>query len=211
MSRARSIKHPNGKLWYDTHRMTEQASDEQLELLATVEQIDLDDLLDEILTQQQVVSRLREGLHGGYIPAEVIERRQKWRERRQVQPSCRKCGKVGDSTKHHFVNKWILRELEGYQSKWADRSKNTIPICIDCHRDLHSRENGPESIVSHLSDEEKRFAEAALTALADERPKLLVLIARGDSSVYEARLVKDWFENLFSVKEEPMKHLMLVR
>jgi hypothetical protein len=186
--------------WFDVARNSEKATADQLELLATIENdCDLDELLDEALTQGDVLKRLRAALGQDPIPQDVLERRQKWREQRQIQPCCRKCGKEGDSTKHHFVNKWILRELAHYTAKWADRSKNCIPLCIECHRDLHSRDNGPVSITDYLNDDEMAFAEAALTALAEERPKLLILIGRGADSVYEARLVKDWMEGKFRV------------
>lgn len=201
MSRARSIE-LNGELfWFDTNKNSESATAGQLELLALVEHKDLDELLDEVLTQGEVLKRLRTALGTLPIPDDVLEERRRWRESRQIQPCCRVCGKEGDSTKHHFVNKWILRELSGYTQKWADRSKNCIPVCIDCHRDLHSRQNGTHSVADLLTDEEKQFAEDALQALADERPKLLILIARGSDSVYEARLVKDWIEGRLKVSE----------
>lgn len=211
MSRARPIRLPNGEEhWFDTSRNGERATAEQVELLVSViaehsvvYEDDLDDLLDEVLTQGEVIKKLRAALGEDPIPADVLERRRKWREQRSVQPCCRVCGKEGDSTKHHFVNKWILRELRSYQQKWAERSKNCLPVCIDCHRKLHSRENGSHSIAECLTDEEKSFAEAALSALAEERPKLLILIARGDDSVYEARLVKDWIEGRFRIEDEP--------
>lgn len=208
MSRARPVKFPDGRVeWFDTKRHGEKATAEQLELLATLmpsfdEAESLDDLLDEGLTQGELLKRLRTTLGTNPIPIAILEKRQKWREERQIQPKCRKCGREGDSTKHHYVNKWILRELSGYAQKWADRTKNCIPLCIDCHRDLHSRDNGPQSIADYLNDDEKRFVEKALSALAEERPKLLILIARGDDSVYEARLVKDWIEGYFKVEED---------
>lgn len=203
MSRARPIILPNGeKMWFDVNRNSEKATEEQIELLTSVLDIDLDELLDEVLTQGEVLRQLREALgQGERVPAAVLLRRQRFRAARQALPQCRICRKEGDSTKHHFVNKWILRELSGYAQKWADRSQNCIPVCLACHRDLHSRANGPVSIADKLTEQEKAFANAALSALADERPKLLILIARGDDSVYEARLVKDWIEGHFSAEE----------
>lgn len=199
MSRVRSITMPDGEIvWFDTHKNGLKATDEQLELLATATETDLDDLLDEGgLTQEEVITKLRKALNQGQVPPEVIEKRQRWREERRRAPRCRICDKQGDSTRHHFINKWILRELEYYEQKWADRSKNCIPVCIDCHRDLHSRDNGARSIVPYLEAEEREFAEAALHALSEERPKLLILLARGDRSVYESQLVKDWLEGNF--------------
>lgn len=201
MSRARPIRYEEEILWIDTKRNGQKATARQLELLATIEtNCELDDLLDQSLTQGEVVERLRQALGHG-IPDGVLEKIKRWREDRHQQPQCRICKKEGDSTKHHFVNKWILRELTNYQQKWAQRSQNCIPVCIECHRDLHSRDNGPRSIAEHLNAEEREFAERALSALSEERPKLLILLARGDDSVYESRLVKDWIVGAFS--EEP--------
>lgn len=211
MSRARPIRLPNGETaWFDVTRNHEKATHDQLELLVSICDTELDDLLDENLTRGDVLIRLREALgQGDTIPADVLVRRTKFRAERQALPKCRLCKKEGDSTKHHYINKWILRELADYTRLWADRSKNCIPICIDCHQDLHSRSNGPMSIASVLTDKERRFADAALTALAEERPKLLILIARGDDSVYEARLVKDWIAGLFNVKESAVNEPLM--
>lgn len=193
MSRARSVVIDGAKHWFDMK--SPKATAEQLELLATIEETEIDELLESSVGQGEILRRLREALgQTQEIPAYVLERRQKWREARQVQPQCRMCGKEGDSTRHHFVNKWILKELEHYTQQWASRKENCIPVCIDCHRDLHDRSNGPISIADKLTDTEKDFANRALEQLAEERPKLLILLARGDDSVYEARLVKDWIE-----------------
>lgn len=203
MSRARPIILPNGKKkWFDVHRNGEQATAEQLELLATIDTAcDLDDLLDESLTQGQVIARLREALGSNPIPREVLDRRQKWREQRRSQPKCRICAKEGDSTKHHFVNKWILRELSNYQQKWAQRTQNCIPLCIDCHRNLHARDDSDKSIVEYLSDKEKQFVHAAIKALLHERPVIFELQVLGDARVYEARLIQDWCRKEFLVVE----------
>lgn len=200
MSRARPITIDGITHWFDTDRNHKKATDKQLELLATVEQIDLEDLLESNVTQGEVIQRLRAALGAHDLtPFWVLQKRQKWREQRATQPICRICEKVGDSTKHHFVNKWILKELTGYASKWSNRRENCIPLCIDCHRDLHFRYNGPVSIAPYLNDKERAFANRALEALADERPKLLILLLRGDDSVYESRLAKDWIEGKFEV------------
>lgn len=199
MSRARPIHLPDGeKHWFDVRKNGRQATEAQLELLATIEEIDLDDLLDESLSQGDVLKHLREALDQGGIPCEVIERRRQWRAERQAQPRCRICGKEGDSTKHHFINKWILRELEHYAQKWADRGKSTAPICIHCHRDLHSRDESAKSIAPYLDVEERAFAQAALTALIEERPKIAWLITLGDDAVYETRLLRDFIDGRFS-------------
>lgn len=199
MSRARSITLDGETHWFDTNLNHRKATDNQLELLSMVEDIDLEDVLESNVTQGDVVTRLRKLLGHDTIPLEVIRRRQEWREARRTAPNCRMCDKVGDSTRHHFVNRWILRELGSYISTWADRKQNCIPVCIDCHRDLHDRTGPAKSIADRLTDDEKRFADRALAQLAEERPKLLILIAKGDDSVYEARLVKDWIEGKFDV------------
>lgn len=212
MSRARPVTLPDGEqFWFDVRRNGEGATDEQLELLAVIETIEFDDLLDTVITRGDVLKRLRDALGQGGVPADVLERREEWRKLRQLQPCCRKCGKEGDSTKHHFVNKWILRELSGYTQRWADRSKNTIPVCIDCHRRLHLRDDETKSIVPLLGTDELAFAEAALTTLSEERPKLMLLIARGDPGVYETRLVRDWVEGCFADTPIPsIRHLRAV-
>jgi hypothetical protein len=208
MSRARPVVLPDGeKVWFDVTRSGEQASDGQLELLAVITQIDIDDLLDAVITRGEVLTRLRDALGQNGIPIDVQERRRRWREHRRLQPACLKCGKEGDSTKHHFVNKWILRELADYGSKWADRSKNTIPLCVHCHRLIHQRDDSVKSIVELLNDEQREFADAALTVLSEERPKLLILIARGDEGTYETRLVRDWIEGKFTHVPARYRHL----
>jgi hypothetical protein len=213
MSRVRDIRMPDGTVvWFDTTRNGEKATEEQLELLATTldeasQEVELDDVLDisswynEELTQGEVILRLREALGQGSVPTEIVAKRQKWREDRRKQPACRICGKEGDSTKHHFINKWILKELSGYAAKWADRTKNCIPLCIECHRDIHSRVSGAHPIAPYLTDKERAFAQAAIQALADEHPRLFILIGKGADSVYEARLIKDWIEGAFKPDE----------
>lgn len=211
MSRARPVTLPNNEqIWFDVRRNGEEATDEQLELLAVVETLDLDDLLDTVITRGEVLTRLRDALGQNGIPVDVIERRRQWRAQRQLQPACLKCSKAGDSTKHHFVNRWILKELADYGQKWADRSKNTIPLCVHCHRLIHQRDDSAKSIVELLSGEQREFAEDALRALSEERPRLLVLIARGDPGVYETRLVRDWIEGRFGVEASYARHLRAV-
>lgn len=203
MSRARPITINGETHWFDTDKNHRKATDKQLELLATVEEVDLEDLLESNITQGEVIRRLRVSLgQTDVIPFWVYEKRQKWRKARAEQPPCRMCGKIGDSTRHHFVNKWILKELTHYSQKWSCRRDNTIPICIDCHRDLHYRNGGTVSIADYLRPEERAYAQRALEQLAEERPKLLILLARGDDSVYESRLIKDWFEGKFMVDAE---------
>jgi len=211
MSRARPIILPDGEtFWVDTKRNNERATEEQLELLMTVEAVELDDLLDGIeLSQGEAIRRLRKALGQDFIPEAVLKRRAQMRNERKAQPTCRMCGRAGDSTKHHFINKWILRELSSYARRWSSRQRNCIPLCIECHRMIHSRSRGVNSIVEMLNDTEKQFAEEALHTLSEEHPKLLILIARGDDSVYESRLVKDWIEGRFVVEERPVTERVL--
>jgi hypothetical protein len=201
MSRSRPIDTPHGSIWVDTKQHGQKATHEQLELLAANLDAEIDDVLDTYITQGEVVKELR-SIMGQTPPADVISRVTAARAMRQTMPECRVCGRVGDSTQHHFVNKWILRELDGYERQWAKRKLNCIPVCIDCHRDLHARDNGSQSIAHLLTAEEKEFAERALTALSEERPKLLILIARGSDSTYETRLVRDWLEGRFGEEAE---------
>lgn len=202
MTRAKKININGETIWFDTNNGGKKATDKQLELLAIAEDVDLEDLLEASITQAEVLRRLQDVLGANVIPHEVLLRRQKWREQRKSAPNCRICEKVGDSTRHHFVNRWILRELDQYETKWADRSVNCIPVCIDCHRDLHTRNGPAHSIASKLTPEERAFADRALTALSEQRPRLLILLGKGDSEVYESRLIKDWFEGAFDVAVE---------
>src|SRR5688572_18197975 len=111
MSRARPI----GDMWFDMKKGSHKPTVEQLELLSVVEDRDFDEFLEiQDITQADVVKRLREAL-GQTIPEDVLLRRQKWREERQLEKACRLCGTEGDSTKHHFVNRWILKNLADYQ------------------------------------------------------------------------------------------------
>lgn len=212
MSRSRPIRLPNDEEhWFDTNRNGEPASALQVELLATYAEVDVDDLLDEVLTQGEVIKRLRDALGQNGIPEEVLSRRDRWRSARQRSPRCRCCGKIGDSTKHHFINKWILRELQYYQQRWADRSKNCIPLCIECHRKFHAREaNGYKSITSYLNDTERQFAHDAISTLLHEKPRLFELLLDGDPALsYETKLVQDWCLRRFRVEaqEAPVKEL----
>ncbi len=198
MSRARPI----AGQWFDMAKNSHRATVEQLELLATVEDRDFDDFLEiQDITQADVVKRLRENL-GQTIPDEVLAKRQKWREERQQEKDCRICGRIGDSTKHHFINRWILRNLADYQKKWADRRVNCIPVCLKCHRNLHLRNGVARSIVPHLNETERVFAHRALTTLKEENPRLFIWIAEGSDKVYETRLVRDYLEGRFDVTDE---------
>ena len=212
MSRARPIALPEelrdligedgafdgSRYWWDVSRNGEQATSGQLELLAAIEDVEIDDLLDSVVTQGEILRRLRDALGQGPVPADVLARQAERREARRQQPACRSCGAVGNSTKHHFVNRWILRELADYARLWSDRSRNCVPLCVDCHRDLHQRDDADKSAVRFLTADEVAFVDSALSALAEERPRLLILIARGDAGTYETRLVRDWLEGRFA-------------
>lgn len=205
MSRARYIKLPKAlvedpeedRIWFDTNLNGAKAKPQHLELLALVEDIDLDDLLDEHIVQATVIERLRDALGQNNIPEDIIQRREEWRAQRHTEEPCRICDAEGDSTRHHFVNRWILKELVDYAWKWSPRVRNCIPVCIRCHRNLHEREGPAKSIVEYLNDEERAFVQAALEALGKERPSLFVLLVCGDDSVYESKLLKDYALGFF--------------
>src|SRR4051812_11775586 len=103
MSRAKATRTPFEAIWRDKRRDSQKATHDQLELLAAVLDVEIDDLLDEALTQAEVVERINEALGRG-IPPEVILRRDQARVERQIAPRCRNplCLREGDSTKHHF-------------------------------------------------------------------------------------------------------------
>src|ERR1039458_8887252 len=107
MSRARKV----GGRWFDVNKNAHKASVEQVKLLASVQDISIDDMLDEQLSQGEVIVILRKELGEDRVPPEIEERRNRDRASRQKAPKCRICKKEGDSTKHHFVNRWILSEL----------------------------------------------------------------------------------------------------
>lgn len=198
MSRARPIgKRPDGTiaLWVDTNRDGQRASPKQLEYLAALEDVDVDDLLDEQLTQGQALLRLRMILGEGGVPAEVEARREAHRIQRTRRPPCRICGKLEDSTKHHFLPRWLMRELSNYKD-WADRRRCTIPVCRDCHDLLHDRTNGERSIALLLEPEERKRLSQMIEQLRRERPVLFDLLKNGDRSVYESCLIQDWLSGL---------------
>lgn len=203
MSRARSINHNGERHWFDTHANSMPAKTAHLELLAAVENIDIDDLLDEGLNQGAVIQRLREGLDQGVIPAEVLERQRARREQAQSQRVCRihtewaSC--EGRITRHHFIPKMLMRELENYEA-YARRDRCTIPICMGFHRDLHMRNSDEDkSIVDYLTDDERQFAQKMLSELEEQHPKIIKLLRSGDPTVsYEARLIRDYDEGNFA-------------
>lgn len=193
MSRAR----PVAGQWFDTTRNGQKATAEQLELLASAEDIDLDDLLDEGLSQGDVILRLRTALGEGQVPPEVELRKRRDAAARQVRPKCRICEKEGNSTRHHFVNRWLMRELSDYP-QIGSRRLCTIPICTDDHRDLHTYNGSDKSIVPYLEPSEKKFAQKVIQQLFDEHPKIFLLLAGGDPQVYESQLIQDWIAGRFN-------------
>lgn len=199
MSRARPIVGPDGQThWFDRSLNSHKATSAQLELLADTLGIEIDDLLDEGLSQGQVLERLREA-NGNVIPFEVLELRRARRAARSVQPVCRICsanGWVCDGriTKHHFVPRWLMRELDHYE-RYAARSKCTVPACVGRHRDLHYRGEDQErdkSIVPYLTDSERTLAQQMLDDLHEQRPAIFDLIAAGNENSYEYQLVRDY-------------------
>ncbi len=197
MSRARSVILPSGDtMWFDMKLKGAHATAEQLELLVSITGEDLDDLLDGSVTQGELIVRLREALEQGCIPEEVLERQRLFKAMRKLDPECRCCGRPENSTRHHFVNKWIMKELSNY-NEVGPRTRCTVPICIDCHRDLHDRSNEAVSIVPYLTVHERAFARDLIERLRRERPDIFNLLSEGDESVYEARLVKDWLNGRF--------------
>jgi hypothetical protein len=202
MSRARDWTHPiTGEVyWFDAYEG--EATVEQLEVLAEMEDVDIDDLLDERLSTKAVLYRLNH--NSGLIPHEIIAEK---RARAQSAPRllvCRYHGEDGECegaiTRHHFVPRWLMLELADYIN-YAPRTYCTIPACVGWHRFLHLRNNGngSKSIAPYLTDAEKEIAHQLIAELRQERPKVYSLIAAGDRSSYEWQLVQDWRRGLFDV------------
>lgn len=203
MSRVRPIKYGDKTHWFDTRRNNDQATLNQLELLADVKGISLDDILDEPLTQSQVLDRIREEINPDAIPAKVLAARRARRAAARKDSECRICHTHGLEcegliTRHHFVPRWLMLELENYAS-YAARTKCTIPICLSKHRDLHTRGEGWErSVVPYLNVEEREFAQKLLNELKEQHSGIYELILAGDESItYEARLLYDYSKGLF--------------
>jgi hypothetical protein len=199
MSRYKNI----GGLGFDKKASHKKATSEQLELLSAAENIPLDDLLDEGLSQGEIRRRLTDIFHADVIPYEVIERRRRQREAAAQEPICRICAAMdwkceGRITRHHFIPRWLMLQLENYQA-YAARVRCTIPICVGRHRDLHIRgdEDTPKSIVEFLNDRERKFAQKMLDELRKQHPAIFDLIAGGDEATYEAQLIKDYMAGRF--------------
>lgn len=206
MSRARSIEFQGTRHWFDVHRKNEPASVAHLELLSAAENLEIDDLLDEGLTQGEIILRLRETLGQGVIPADVLERQRARKIEASKPVECRLCSMDGRAcegriTRHHFISRWLMRELSNYEA-YAARSKCCIPICMGRHRDLHMRNEGDKSIWRYLTREERLFAHKMLTELREEHEKIFDLLAGGEGDVsYEAQLIRDYQASNF-IREE---------
>jgi len=189
MSRARDWTHPEtGQLhWFDVHSM---ATDGQLELLADVEGLDIDDLIDSNLSSREVLYRLNQ--FSNLIPSEVLERKRARRELSRIVPVCRLKGDdcEGRMTRHHFIPRWAMLALENY-GRYSPRSYCTIPLCMHHHRYFHIRDDQDKSIASLLSDEERKLAGHLLRSLKRERPAIYELMAGGEGT-YEYQLVRDF-------------------
>lgn len=199
MSRYKQI----GGVDFDKKASHQKATAYQLESLAAAEGISLDDLLDEGLNQGQVRHRMTEIVYGDVIPAEVLQRRREAREAAAIQPECRICSAFdwaceGSITRHHFMPRWLMLQLENYPA-YAARAKCTIPICVGRHRDLHLRgdTDTPKSIAQFLNDTERAFAQKMMTELREQHPAIFDLIHAGDESTYEYQLARDYATGAF--------------
>lgn len=213
MSRARPINLPDGtQIWFDQNQNGQKATAGQLAWLAAAEDCAIDNLLDEGLSQGQVLFRLRQVMEPGTIPLDIIERRRKAREDARKQPACRICPALpppvghlrrrecdGDITRHHFVPRWMMLELENYKA-YAARSKCCIPICIGRHRDLHLDDDKetPKSLAQFMTDDERRFAHKMLEELEWQHPAMFKFIRQGGKGTYEQQLLADFDSDLFS-------------
>jgi len=202
MSRARHWTHPEtGEThWFNVYE--QQATTEQVELLAEVEEISVDDLLDANLSSREVIFRLNK--FSDLIPEAGLRQKAR-REHPQEPPTCVICSVEGwecqgRMTRHHFVPKWMMLELKDYE-EYAPRTQCTVWVCASAHRYLHLRyANGAsKSIAKYLQDHEKQLAHHLIAAFRDERPRIYALIAGGDRTSYEWQLVQDWRRGLFDV------------
>lgn len=206
MSRARDWTHPiTGEVyWFDAY--DGEATAEQLEVLAEMEDADIDDLLDERLSTRAVLYRLNH--NSGLIPHDIIEQKRARVLSTQRVLVCRKHGEDGDCegsiTRHHFMPRWLMLELpEAIYSQYAPRTRCTFPACVGWHRELHLRDgNNEKSIASYLTDAEKDIADHLIESLKVERPNLFSLIAHGDENSYEYQLIHDWQEGKFARVEQ---------
>jgi hypothetical protein len=193
MSRAKCFSYDGQFYWFDYKSV---ATVSQLELLADITEEPIDDLLDAGLSQKEVARRLFQS--DGLVPAHVLERR---RAIAQQPQSCRWCDYhgltcEGRSTRHHYIPRWLMLELENYEA-YAPRRICTIPICVGRHRDLHVRGGHGKSIAPYLNERERKFAQKMLTELREQHPALWELLEGGDEWVYEGQLIKDFLAGEF--------------
>lgn len=183
-------------MWFDAY--DDEATVEQLEVLAEMEDVEIDDLLDERLSTKAVLYRLNH--NSGLIPHEIIAAK-----RAASAPHilvCRYHGEDGECegaiTRHHFVPRWLMLELPEYIN-YAPRSYCTIPACVGWHRSLHLRDGeSDKSITPYLTEAECNIADHLIESLKEVRPVLFDLILGGDPSSYEYTLLNDWQEGKFS-------------
>jgi hypothetical protein len=202
MSRARDWTQPHtGRVyWFDSY--DSEATVEQLEVLAEMENAEIDDLLDERLSTKAVLWRLNH--NSGLIPHEIIEQK-KARDLSMQRPLvCRYHDDSKDCegriTRHHFVPRWLMLELPEYVS-YAPRSYCTVPACVGWHRSLHLRDGkSNKSIAPYLTDAEKDIVDHLIESLKEVRPVLFDLILGGDLRSYEYTLLNDWQNGLFNTK-----------
>lgn len=205
MSRAKKIVLPNDEdKWYDSRTLGSPAEPELLELLADIDNISLDELLEQGLSRSEAYDKLRKALGQGGIPEEVLKQREKRRKTQNAPAECRICnswqptnGCEGRITKHHFVPKWCMKELENYQA-YSTRQICTIPLHLNVHRDLHLRNSGANKSVYHLlKPDERELAHKMLTEFREQHPVIFEIQLAGDIEVYEACLVNDFIHGKF--------------
>lgn len=201
MSRFKEI----GGLPFDKKASHKKATVAQLVALAVAEDVSLDDLLEEGLTQGQVRQRMTDIFHGDVVPQEVLERKRELRELARTQPRCRICSVLGTEcegfiTRHHFVPRWLMLKLENYQA-YATRRYCTIPICIGRHRDLHldGDADTPKSIAQFMTDDERGFAQKMLDELFEQvGPSTREWLDTGGSGrEYDYQLIQDYHNGHF--------------
>lgn len=207
MSRYKQI----GGLDFDKKASHKKATASQLSGLAAAENIPLDDLLEEGLTQGEVRRRMTDIFHGDVIPPEVMERKRALKEAAKLQPSCRICATLGSDcegfiTRHHFVPRWMMLKLENYQA-YAARSRCTIPICIGRHRDLHldGDTDTPKSIAQFMTVTERQFAQKMLDELYEQvGPSTRNWLDMGATGrEYDTQLIQDYHAGDFRRSEDP--------